>query len=520
MASFAKYSGPWTLAEATHLLRRTTYGCSPTLINQATTYGLDALIDKLFEAQPLPPHPINVSVTDEPAVPIGDTWHDKLIPNNQQRFNTSLRAWTMERFLENKFNITEKMTVFWHNHFVTADINDPRLTYQYISLLRQNALGNFKQLTKDITIDVAMLNYLNGRENTKQAPNENYARELLELFTIGKGELVAPGDYTTYTEADIKEAAKVLTGWVDVRNQIPIRSEFRIARHDITIKTLSHRFNNITISNGNENEYKTLIDIIFERQEVATFISRKLYIWFVNPIITSEIEEDIIKPMASMLRNDGYNVKGTLKALLSSEHFFDNCVRGTIIKNPLDFIGNIFNHFGIIIDASNPVNRETAINRLLYFNSGSLQMAMYQAPSVSGWTPYYQAPSYDAIWLNSTTIPIRRNNTDALVGNGITNSDIRLRIDHIKYLDSLSQPNDPDVVMNEVVSYLFPNPLAQNQIETIRTIFLNGYTKTAWSTAYTAYKADPTNEAKRLPLVQRMTNLLRYLMRMPEYQLS
>ncbi|MBK9745017.1 MAG: DUF1800 family protein [Saprospiraceae bacterium] len=125
--------------------------------------------------------------------------------------------------LKGDANIREKMTMFWHNHFVTADINDPRYNYIYISLLRKNALGNFKQLTKDITIDPAMLNYLNGRDNTGQAPNENYARELMELFTLWQSPLAGPGDYTTYTEDDIKEMARVLTGWIDVRNTLPIR---------------------------------------------------------------------------------------------------------------------------------------------------------------------------------------------------------------------------------------------------------------------------------------------------------
>lgn len=102
------------------------------------------------------------------------------------------------------------MTLFWHNHFVTAETNDPRLEYKYITTIRKNSLGNFKTLTKEITIDPAMLLYLNGNQNTSRAPNENYARELLELFTLGKGELAGPGDYTTFTEVDVAAIAKVL----------------------------------------------------------------------------------------------------------------------------------------------------------------------------------------------------------------------------------------------------------------------------------------------------------------------
>ena len=110
------------------------------------------------------------------------------------------------------------MTLFWHNHFVVefGDINDARMGYEYCRLLRQHALGNFKQLAKDVTVTPAMLRYLNGNQSTVGAPNENYGRELLELFTVGKGPLIGPGNYTNYTEADVQAAAKVLTGWRDL----------------------------------------------------------------------------------------------------------------------------------------------------------------------------------------------------------------------------------------------------------------------------------------------------------------
>ncbi|MBK8372664.1 MAG: DUF1800 family protein [Saprospiraceae bacterium] len=137
--------------------------------------------------------------------------------------------------LKNNPHIREKMTLFWHNHFVIADINEPRVLYNYIVKLRRLSLANFKEMAKEITVDNGMLEYLNGRDNTREAPNENYARELLELFTLGKGNSVGNGDYTTYTETDIKEIARVLTGWIDV-NTLPIRSEFRAARHDTGTK--------------------------------------------------------------------------------------------------------------------------------------------------------------------------------------------------------------------------------------------------------------------------------------------
>ena len=176
--------------------------------------GLDVAMDLIFATQPVPPPPVNPNFTDDPNTPIGETWVDKAVTPNvtglQGFRDQSLRSWTLNLIRTEGINIQEKMVLFWHNHFPTADLNDSRYVYKYSTLLRQFALGNFKELTKQMTLEPAMLRYLNGRENTAASPNENYARELLELFTIGKGPLAGPSDYTNYTEQDVVEMAKVL----------------------------------------------------------------------------------------------------------------------------------------------------------------------------------------------------------------------------------------------------------------------------------------------------------------------
>ena len=127
----------------------------------------------------------------------------------------SLKAWNFNTLVESGVNIREKLVLFWHNHFAIqiSVARDPNFAYHYSKLLRDSSLGNFKDLVGKITIDSWMLDYLNGHTNRLNSPNENYARELFELFTIGKGDLAGPGDYTTFTETDVVEAAKVLTGW-------------------------------------------------------------------------------------------------------------------------------------------------------------------------------------------------------------------------------------------------------------------------------------------------------------------
>lgn len=519
MALFDKYSGPWSKHLAAHLLRRTTFGANWENINAFGNLTLSQCIERLFEVLPEPAPPININYDLDPDVPIGETWVDKGATGNVNGYRTtSLRTWSFEQMINSRPNIREKMTLFWHNHFVTADINDPRYSYKYIALLRSQALGNFKQLTKDITIDPAMLNYLNGRDNTRQAPNENYARELMELFTLGKGDQVGPGDYTTFTEEDVKEVAKCLTGWIDVRNNLPIRTEFRVARHDTTNKTLSHRFGNVVINNAGDQEYKNLIDIIFTKEEVSLFIARKLYRWFVYFTIDENIESQIIEPMAALIRENDYNLVPAIKALLSSEYFYDECVIGGMIKNPVDFLINPINQFNIVFppDAS---LKQRVLNSL-YQSSFAMQMAIFQAPSVAGWQAYYQAPSYYRLWLNATSLPARLSYNEAIVNQGFPQGQARIQIDPFPTLDKFANPTVVDEVIRSFGIILHAKPVADNQFAILKSEFLLGLNEQTWTDVYIAYKADPSNVGKRQAVLNRVRSLLVYMMRMPEYHLS
>ena len=180
------FAGEWTFEQAAHLLRRATFGPSVDHIKEAVANGLDATIEQLFADLDLPAPPINFDEEEDPHVPIGQTWITAPYNDNKNvkpyRWR-SFRAWIVMNIVEEGISIREKMTLFWHNHFAVNNVNDPRFIYRYFNLLRSNAWGNFKDLVKDMTIEPAMLRFLNGNQNTESAPNENYARELLELFT-------------------------------------------------------------------------------------------------------------------------------------------------------------------------------------------------------------------------------------------------------------------------------------------------------------------------------------------------
>ena len=519
MASFNKYTGPWTHYQAAHLIRRSSFGANLSIIKSLGNGSLDTAMDTIFKELPMPDPPINLNFDADPNAAIGETWVDKLTSAGVNGYRRqSLRAWSMELLTKDQPNIREKMTLFWHNHFVVADISDPRFDYKYITLLRSAALGNFKQLTKDIVVDVAMLNYLNGRENTRQAPNENFARELMELFTLGKGTQVAPGDYSTFTEQDVMELARALTGWIDVRNNLPLRSTYVANRHDTTPKTLSHRFNNAVINNADEQEYKNVVDLIFEKEEVAAFIARKLYVWFVHSKIDSDIEQNIIKPMAQMIRDSGYEIGPAVKALLSSEHFYDECIIGTIIKNPIEFLVQPMNGFEMKSSEDAVVNR-TVFNGQ-WNTSNVMQMGMFQAPSVAGWQAFYQEPNYYKLWLNATSLPARMLFTNAIAGTGLRYGTFRFKIDYPDLFMHIDDPSDENILLEALSLLMFSKPLAANQLEALKSGLNGANVATSWSVLYTAYKDQPDNEAAFNAMNLRIRNVVTYMMRMPEYHLN
>ena len=337
-----KYTGEWSLTDAAHLLRRTTFGPTLAEIKMGHAMGLDALVQRLIQPSPMPNPPLNANFADDPNVPIGSTWVTApyVAGENLERYrNQSLAAWTLQQQLQEQFSLREKMTLFWYNHFAVHNINDPKYLYKHVTLLRENALGNFKQLVKEVTLDPAMLRFLNGNQNTRQAPNENFARELLELYTIGKGPQVAQGDYSNYTEEDVIAIAKVLTGWRDIgyrtlNPSVQLHAIFVANRHDTSTKQLSHRFGQAVIPNMGEREYSYLIDLIFQQQEVARFICRKLYRWFVYYVIDESVENAIIEPLADLLIRQNFELQEVVRTLISSEHFFDRLNRGPMIKHP------------------------------------------------------------------------------------------------------------------------------------------------------------------------------------------
>jgi hypothetical protein len=532
VSGLTPYTGPFGYEQAAHLVRRATFGATYQQVKDVANMGIDAAMDALLSSPyPVdgPPPPVNPNFVEDPFVPVGQTWVNKgylpTIPGLQGSRNQSLRSWTLELIRTEGVNIWEKMVLFWHNHFPTADINDPRFVYRYISTIRQHALGNFKELTKAITIDPAMLRYLNGRDNTANSPNENYARELLELFTIGKGPLAGPSDYTNYTEQDVVEIAKVMTGWVDFgfNTQVedgPIGANFLPNRHNQTTKQLSFRFNNVQIPNMGNTEYAHLIDIVFSKNECAKFICRKFYRWFVYYEISQQVEDEVIAPMAQIMVDNDYDIRPAIEALLRSEHFFDILNVGPMIKNPVDFTMNVFKIFDVNLSTATLEQNYRVLWQTFRTTVTPMQMAPFDPPSVAGWKAYYQEPVYYRNWISAVTLPIRQAYTNRMLTNGIASNGFNARIDVLKFTAGIDDPFEPNNLIDEFVRILFPQPISQSQHDYLKGILLPGLPDNEWEIEYTAYINNPTNNGLANAVRTKLTNLLSAMMSMPEFYLS
>lgn len=533
-SGFAPHAGPWTFQQAAHLLRRTTFGPTYAQVKQAVEDGLEATLDKLFEPLPLPEPPVNPKPHNDQVVGVGETWINAAnpFPVNGMDFignrRVSLESWMIGLMWEEGVSIREKLTLFWHNHVPVSGVLDAKFLYQYINLLRSQALGNFRKLIKDVTIAPAMLEYLDGNINEATAPNENYARELLELFTIGKKPQSSPGDYGTFTEQDVWEISRALTGWRayggGYNNDYPdgdFGAMFTPEDHDTGTKTLSHHFDNQVISNLGEEEYKAVIDIIFEQFEVARFICRQLYKWFIYYEISEEAEANVIEPMAQQLWNDDFEIAPALRALLGSEHFFDPEYYGTMIKNPVDFMLSAIKP--LEMPYSQGLDQKYDAWYRISSHMEAMQMSLFFVPEVAGWKAYYREPLYYRHWINATTLPKRSTLMKELVYGGIwpfEANGIPIRVDALEFIKTIDNPADPESVVEEFTKILLPKPLSQEQYDTLKAILLDGLPDFEWTVEYGLYAEDPDNSALSEPIKEQLRALLNVILSMPEFYLQ
>ncbi|MBC8145053.1 MAG: DUF1800 domain-containing protein [bacterium] len=526
--SLAPYAGAWGPPEAAHLLRRTVFGFTRADLSRVAGMTLRDAVTMLLTPTQTPAAPVAVQSGSEVQWVNGGA-----TGNSDTLYMNYLLAWWVDLSLLPTLSITENMTLFWHNHFATGSlaVKDARYMYKQNALLRQSSLGNVKDLIRSVTLDPAMLRYLNGSTNVKGSPNENYARELQELFTIGKGPERAPGDYTNYTEADIKQAARILTGWADdVSTQVV---KFTASKHDAGNKTFSAAYGNRVIRGGAteseaRRELDELLDMILAQPATSRYICRKIYRWFVDYMIDDLVESNIIGPMADLLVQSKYEIRPVMEALLLSEHFNSLEMRGSVIKNPASLMLGTMRTFPWLDDEYNPTPfADTVQFRMFAFRTvrrmlGTMGMDFMNPPNVAGWPAYYQEPTFHEGWINADTLQKRINFLNDVASDGwkLDEAYYPSLIDVIGFVKTLSDPSNANALIDDATQLLLPVRLSSAQRDAINDILLPGLPDYEWTVEWNAFTADETNSSKRTVIETKLRALFKHILAMAEYQLS
>ena len=536
-----QYTPLLTTKTAAHLLRRATFGpTQPEIANFTGLTAAQAVQQLISNANYSPPPPVDIDSTKTTA---GQTYLDK--PFNGDRnfdFGHYLRYWWLGLMTSQTAppSLLDKLSLFWQNHFVTTRtvVDDYRYVNQYLLLLRNNALGNFRTLVTQVSKEPAMLRYLNGNENEVGKPNENYARELQELFTVGAFDFAGNKNYS---EDDVKAVARVLTGWKYtnywVVGSTSFGTTFTLSKHDQTSKVFSASYNNTTIagrstSTAGDDELNDLVTMLLTHPQCPRFICRKLYRWYVNPNVTQTIEDNVIIPLAQFFASSGnnYAIQPVIVKLLTSQIFFDDSNRGAIVKSPAELAVGSMRFFNQPVpDMTTDYAAFKVYFDFMYYRMQDMQMALIDQPSVFGYDAYYQT-GYSIIWMNTTTIALRSDYTDAYIWRWLqVKVGYKMGIDLLAWATAL-QTNFSDVngtpaiacvdVQAAFAKNLFATDLFQTQTDfLIDTIMMQGIPRTSWTFEWNAYRSAPTNTNKSNAVLYRLQNLMKYMLRMAEYQL-
>ncbi len=508
MASLLPYSGSLGRRLAKHLLRRATYSVTKTRIDEFSNYSVDQALTELLilpEKNLIQPIHFVAKNLTQPSPWINDDpiYGPVNVDNGsgQLKKDSYLAGWWIDE-AKRDTSLRSKMSYFLFTDFTAAVrfLQSP-FYYDYLMLIEFFCLGDWKEFCFQMTKNNVMLKYLDNNDNTKGNPNENFAREVLELFTIGKGVQTGIGDYTNYTESDIEQAAKVLTGWTfskdSDRNLRDNGAEFgnipcgyvNSGKHDFGRKEFSHRFGNYVIDEWNasgkseeekvartEAELKEFIDMVLNQAETAKFICRKLYRFFVSRKITTEIENDIIVPLANTFRAN-YNLEPVITQLLKSEHFYDaddsdntDEIVGGLVKSPLDLVTSVLSTTAYPVP--HPITQGEWHYKKFYYNQIldnvmiPAAQDLFRPPSVAGFPPYYESPEFDRFWFNSSTIISRYNLANILLDPALSKATFYVST----FVDAnVSNPGDPSVLIDELVDLLFPEPIDASR----KSFFLN-----------------------------------------------
>lgn len=520
---------------ATHLLRRATYHITPARIAAFANQTATEAVDKLFNIPSLthPEGPINWEDGTTAWLTTGP--YDNGPAANMGPRRRAIWFWAMNESFHDP-SIRHKLAFFWHGIFVTESSNDWR-EFELFRLFQLFAKGDIRQLAYKVTLDNKMLIYLNNNTNDKGNPNENYAREFLELFTILKGETIDTGNYTNYTEQDIIEAARVLTGFnnASFSNKDP---ETGLAtglpnynQHDPGNKKFSAAFGHQTILgavdlNDMYRELDDFVNMIFAQKETARAYVRRLYRYFVSDRINDEIEQDVIEPLAQQLFDDNYVVENTLKTLLKSNHFYDEDdssnsdeIIGGKIKSPLELIMtsiNLFEANQIGILNNNPDHYNQTANWFLYSHLNYMGFEVYPL-SVEGYPGFFKGPNYSKFWFDQATIAFRyRLSYSLLEGRSVKNNRVLpFQIDLVNFFhNNFTHQEYANELLQQFLSFALPEMPEGDRYDYFLQKLLGSLSPINWMFEWQNYLATGNDESVRVAL----SDLFEAVVDSPEFQ--
>jgi uncharacterized protein (DUF1800 family) len=455
---------PLNLDDALHLLGRTTLGVSRADINRALTMTPRQAISALFSntTQPSPPAWATVDPATE-SFPSPDARQQEYY-----RRYAELQRWWLQLMINDGFSIREKLVFFWHNHYCSdyLKVYYPQYMYLQNQTFRQMAWGNVRELARAMVADPAMLIYLDNVASIKGNPNENFARELLELFTLGVNH---------YTERDIVEASRALTGW---RIQ-GMRGVFNPQLWDPGVKEFLGQRGNFNADD--------IIRIIFEQDQAARFIATKIYRTFVYDVPNP----DIVGQLAQLLKANNYELRPVLEVLFASEHFFDPQVRGAVIKSPIEFIVGMCRQLNF-----NQLPLDYGVERM-----AKLTLELLNPPTVEGWKGHH-------LWINTNTYPLRERIAEYFIeGKRNDNFQNFPSAPNVRaFAESFSSNASARDFVRDVARFLLAIEPGPRTHEYLLDALLLGAPEYEWSLS--------------MPNVElRLRSLLKAIMTLPEYQL-
>ena len=519
--SLDPYTGEFGDAEKKHLLNRTMVGYCHRHHKDLDGLNLEESIDLIFQEDELK-EPTNIYYWHRNAQEFKDEFGVEDVGPNEPfidlaSFKNEFQSYprpeivqqgTYERFYNQKTSIHWKLVLFLHNLIPTRPLEPmgAKSAYNYYKLLFNSCFYSYKDFIYNITLDASMLEYLNLQLSLKDTPDENFAREIQELFTVGKR------PFSKFTEKDVREIARALVGWRYDFNATLVQEghenivTFEPWNHDIGDKYFSSFYGNKVIKGkegeAGSEELQEVVDMLCETEEHSIYIVRRLYQFFVYPSLTDEIEELIIRPLAQIYRESDFSLIEPLKILLKSQHFFENQIENSLIKPPIEFIigmikevGSLKN--GILYQINN--DQQKSYNSLfspnyfgerekhpdfIEFEMGSnidyhcrlLGMEIGQPPSVSGWQPYYQEPIYDLLWVNSSSFNERKNivKNCLIYGHfiGFYNGfPVNLKYNLIEYINTFENPTSLNQFVDQFIFRFLGGEISENIRQDLMNIF-------------------------------------------------